>query len=285
MGDFNLPLINWITDDAEHNVLIPTCITPQHAALSAIDEQYHPPILLTYEWHINDVNEEQISTRNFFKADYIAMNRYFAEIDLSHRFSNKSLDEKVDILHQILNDAISKHVPTQTKKVQSKCPWKNKQLQSFKNKKNKEWKRSKITGDNSNYLHALDSYTKLNTELYNNYVDKMTSSLKSNPSSFWRFVNTKKNSYCDPKLLNFGDISSVDKKEQAEMFATFFKNNFTIQPSQFQNTALIQTQTNSNVDQFKLNEYSVFDELLKLDSKKGAGPDDYHKMLNWIVVA
>ncbi|XP_031627431.1 uncharacterized protein LOC116343496 [Contarinia nasturtii] len=322
MGDFNLPLVNWLTDDTEHNVLIPTCVTPQYAAdfiedistnglyqinsirnassklldliftndfinveiscpppLSAIDEQYHPPIMLTYEWHINNSSVEQIQTRNFFKADYIAMNRYFAEIDFSQRFSNKSLDEKVDILHQILNEAISKYVPTQTKKIQSKCPWKNKQLQSLKNKKNKEWKRSKLTGENSSHLIALDNYTKLNTELYNTYVDKMTSSLKSDPSSFWRFVNTKKNSDYDPKLLHFGEKSSSDKKEQAEMFATFFKNNFANQPSQFQNAAQMSPQSISNMDEYKLNEFSVFNELLQINSKKGAGPDGIHPIL------
>ncbi|XP_031627375.1 uncharacterized protein LOC116343467 [Contarinia nasturtii] len=281
MGDFNLPLVNWITDDAEHNVLIPTCVTPLHAAdfieditangvyqinsirnasnglldliftndfmnvevsstppLSSIDEKYHPPILLSYEWHMGNVTQEQISTQNFFKADYIAINRYLEEVNFCQQFLNKTLDQKVDILHQILNDAIDKYVPIQTKKVKPKCPWQNKQLQSLKNKKNKEWKRSKFTGDDSNYLMALDKLTKLNTELYNSYVDKVSSSLKSDPLSFWRFVNTKKNSDCDPKSLQFGEKSSVDKKEQAEMFATFFKNNFANQPSQFQPTAL-----------------------------------------------
>lgn len=178
MGDFNLPLINWIMDDAEHNILIPTCVAAQCAAdfiesinsngvyqinsihnasnrlldliftndftnveiscpppLSIVDEQYHPPILLTYEWHTNGIDEEPISTPNFFKADYIAMNRYFAEIDFTQRFSNKSLDEKVNILHMILSDAIEKYAPMQIKKNQSKCPWKNKQLQMLKNKK------------------------------------------------------------------------------------------------------------------------------------------------------
>ncbi|XP_031616839.1 uncharacterized protein LOC116336829 [Contarinia nasturtii] len=107
----------------------------------------------------------------------------------------------------------------------------------------------------------------------------MTSSLKSDPTSFWRFVNTKKNSDCDPKSLHYGDKSSVDKMEQAEMFATFFKNNFANQPSLIQSTAPASTQTNSSVDNFILNEFSVFDELLKINSKKGAGPDGIHPIL------
>lgn len=32
MGDFNLPHVSWIMDDAEHNILVPTCVSPQHAA-------------------------------------------------------------------------------------------------------------------------------------------------------------------------------------------------------------------------------------------------------------
>lgn len=221
--------------------------------------------------------DEPILTRNFYKGDYVAMNRFFNGINFIHMFSNRSLDEKVDILHEILSVAIDKFVPMQSKKNQSKCPWHNKLLQSLKNKKNKEWKRSKLTGDDSDYLRALNDFTTLNTELYNTYVDKMSSSLKSDPSSFWRFVNTKKNSDCNPKLLHLGDKSSVDRKEQVELFATFFKSNFCNQPSQLQTSS--RSISNSNHNQFKLNEFDVFEELLKLNSKKGTGPDGVHPIL------
>lgn len=238
-----------------------------------------PPILLTYEWHVNSEIEKPISTPNFYKADYEAMNFYFAEIDFPHRFSNKSLDEKVDSLHVILSEAINKFVPVQAKKIKSKCPWKNKILQSLKNKKNKEWKRFKLTGDNLNYLTALDDYTKLNSNLYNSYVNKVSSSLKSDPSSFWRFVNTKKNSECNPKLLHFGDKSSIDKQEQAEFFASFFKNSFTDEPAPSSNHAQNSQQPTTNVNEFVLEEHFVFTNMLQINTKKGTGPDGIHPLL------
>lgn len=117
----------------------------------------------------------------------------------------------------------------------------------------------------------------MNAELYNAYVDKISSSLKTDPSSFWRFVNTKKNSNCDPKLLHLGEKSSVHKKEQAELFATFFKNNFASQPTQIQTQ--YSSQATSNCENFVLDEHFVFDEMLKINTKKGAGPDGIHPLL------
>lgn len=242
-----MPNVNWVTENSESNVLIPTCVAPQCAAdfidsiikngvyqinsirnsggklldliftndfvnvevssplpYSTVDGQYHPPILLTYEWHVKNKDDDQFLTRNFYKADFIAMNIFFAEIDFSQRFSNESLNKNIDIFHEILSFAIENYVSLQTERRQSKCPWRNKQLQSLRNKKNKEWKKSKKNGDNSNYILALDEYSKLNAVLYNDYVNKMSSSLKSNILTFWRFVNTKKNCDSAPKILYFG---------------------------------------------------------------------------------
>lgn len=107
----------------------------------------------------------------------------------------------------------------------------------------------------------------------------MTSSLKSDPSSFWRFVNSKKNTNSEPKLLQLGDKSTVDKGEQAELFATFFKSNFASHASQIHMHTQNTFQTKSNFNQLVLDEFFVFDELLKINTKKGIGPDGIHPLL------
>lgn len=247
--------------------------------LSTIDKQYHPPILLSYEWHVSDPNETSLPTLNFYKADYDSMNTYFARIDWYQCFSNKLLDEKVDALHEILASAINEYVPSRVKKNSEKCPWKNETLKSLKNKKNKEWKRAKKTGDKSRFVTAVSEFSELNTKLYNDYVNKMSSTIKSDPSSFWRFVNSKKNTDSFPKHLHLGANSSADGKEQAEFFATFFKKNFAAQQTQQLNRFHDPIQPNSGAEQFQLENQFVLNELLKINTKKGAGPDEIHPLL------
>lgn len=135
-----------------------------------------------------------------------------------------------------------------TVKPNDKCPWKNKKLQSLKNKKNKEWNRYKTTDD---------------------YVQKMTTRLKSDPSSFWQYVNAKRSTNNQPKSMQYGDIKSNDETEQADLFANFFGANYstdttteTSQPSQL----------TSNVDIFELSFTIVCAELEKSILKKVSDP-------------
>lgn len=65
--------------------------------------------------------------------------------------SHDSLEEKVAYLHNVIKDGISQFVPL-TKKRLFKNAWWNNKLQSLKNRKNKEWKRYRSTGDKSLYI-------------------------------------------------------------------------------------------------------------------------------------
>lgn len=116
---------------------------------------------------------------------------------------DKSLDEKVSLLHIVLNEGITRFVPC-TKRNHFKIAWYTKELQNLKNRRNKEWKRFRLTGDKSSYDSAFTSFDALNSTLYQNHVNKLKSSLKQNPSSFWNLVNSKRKVNCLPKLLHDG---------------------------------------------------------------------------------
>lgn len=204
------------------------------------------------------------------------MNQFLRSINFDDLFTGKSIDEKVALLQNTLSDAIGQFVPIQKKISNDKCPWNNKKLQSLKNKKNKEWKRYKNTGDKQPFNAAFDSFDNLNTELYDKYVSNMKSKLKSDPSSFWHYVNSKRSTSNQPKCMKFGDITSNDVHEQSNLFAKFFSDNYITespaiapQPSQF----------TCNTDTFQLDPLVVLAELEKINIKKGPGPDGIHPIL------
>lgn len=90
------------------------------------------------------------------------------------------------------------------------------------NRKNKAWKLYKATGDKPLFDIAFDELDSLNTTSYNNYVDKLKVSLSQDPTSFWRFVNSKKSTDNKPNVLQLNTNRSSDEKVQADMFAEFF---------------------------------------------------------------
>ena len=152
--------------------------------LSRVDKQYHPPLLLSFELHTQPQRDQPTNIRNFKKTDWIAMNNYFDQINFTELLSEKSLEEMVDCLHDVIGDAINKFVPWQLIRSHEKCPWTNKDLRALKNTKNKEWKKYKSTGVKEPFIQAHEKFSELNKQLYENYVDKVTSSLHSDPSSF-----------------------------------------------------------------------------------------------------
>lgn len=103
----------------------------------------------------------------------------------------------------------------------------------------------------------------------------MASSLNSNQSSFWNFVNSKRSNDGFPSILTLGTQTSYEASEQAELFATFFSANFSSQ-SQPQNST---SDSNATNESFTLEEFEIFDALLNIDAKKGVGEDGIHPLL------
>lgn len=318
-GDFNIPNSSWVRDGQVSSILLPTSIAPRHCAdfiegllnkgmvqvnniynnmdrlldliftneflnveviaphpLSKLD-RYHPPVLLSYEWHLEPSFIVSPPRLNFQKADFISINNFLASIDFEREFICKSLDEKITFFYGALLEAIAKFVPSSTTKRNDRYPWWNKRLQALKNKRNKEWKRFRATGFREQFENVMQQFMTLNEQLYGAYATRMKSAIKSNPSMFWRFVNKKRSNENSPKILRLGNTTSTNEKQQANLFVTFFSSNFHCSRSHH----LVDRGRNTpEMDQvFLLDEYNVFCELLKINVKKGTGPDGVHPLV------
>ena len=112
-------------------------------------------------------------------------------------------------------------------------------------------------------------------------MEKMASSARENPRSFWQHVNSRRKVNANPKLLHYGETSTANEQIQSELFAKFFATNFELSSTYStgnSNTSILPTTDSSDgtADLFKLDEYFIFDELTKLDTSKGIGPDSIH---------
>lgn len=260
------------TSSTEVEVVEPT-------PLLKIDE-YHPPLLLSMEWYPYLSNEiHAVSSINFKKVDYIGLNLFLNEVDFNSIFATKSLEEKAVTFLELVRRGITLNAPHnfRSNKISTgtKCPWSTKRLKRLKNKKCKEWKNLKRTSYRGDFEKALAEYESLNSALYRTYTDNQKAKLKSDPSSFWKYVNSKKCTNIKPNLLQYGHRSSTDEKVQAEMFAEFFSTSFSTSDIAIGTNFTYQ---NPGYD-LQLDENFIFDEMMKLDVKKGTGPDDIHPLV------
>ena len=242
-------------------------------------EVIHPPILLTFEWHFDiNNNQPEVETFNFKRGDYNGLNQYLSSLNLEQRMNQLSLDDKVALLVNSLNEAMERFIPKSIIKRNSNCPWSSKQLKKLKNKRNKEWKYFKATGDRRSFDEAFAAFDSLNTKLYDEYIANMASSVKSNPKSFWRLVNSRRKTENVAKILHYGDTTTTDIQLQADLFAEFFNTNFeSAQSSRLDVESRVYIEGSSEL--FTLDEAFVLEELSKIDVTKGTGPDGFHPLL------
>lgn len=123
-------------------------------------------------------------------------------------------------------------------------PWRHPQLKSFNS-----------VGRVERPLRPL-----LNTKLYQQYVDKLKSSIKNDPSAFWSLVKSKRSIDCFPKLLHYDTRSSIVENDQADMFAEFFNESFNATAANQNWSPTAATTTESIL----LDEYFVFDQLMNI---------------------
>lgn len=326
LGDFNIPNVDWNFthdddfDDELPGVLIPTNVSPPHAAefllellsrgfnqvnhiantdgnlldliftdkffdievtiphtILSTKDDFHPPLLILLETAIDSPTNIEVSChRNFIRTDFIGLCNFLNDANIVDNIVALPLDDKIAFLYDLLDRGIADFVPFARRK-RFKIAWWNGELQKLKNKRNKEWKRYRHTGEKSSFDRAFAEFDSLNTQRYSDYTSTMESSLKENPSSFWRYVNSKRNVNSLPKLFHYGDRSSTDPGEQATMFAEYFCENFS---SPSTNAEENQITHNPDVpDNFLLDEFFVFDELMKIKTATGAGPDGIHPLI------
>jgi len=106
-----------------------------------------------------------------------------------------------------------------------KLPWYTKDLKKLKNLRNKFYKRFLVTqdpGDWNRHLQHKRELEFLNKFLYNQYIASVENGLKSNPNSFWRFINSKKNASSVPSAMFLGNLPSHSNTETANLFCLLF---------------------------------------------------------------
>lgn len=219
----------------------------------------------------------------FKKANYDTLNILLNDTNWSSLLStSNSFNESAAIDHVIerFYDRVywimNQCIPKQNVSKPTGPPWNSNRLSNIKNKKNKYYKMFKKSGlslDYAKYSTARAEYNKVNQICYNCYLFKMKNKFKTEPKSFYNFVNLKRKSISFPPVMKFNDCESDDDLEISNLFADFFSSTYAVDQSLDLDSQFGMEFGNHPTSIPFLDESSVLNCLKKLKFSYKYGPD------------
>lgn len=196
------------------------------------EDKYHPTLLFKLDLCVNDNSDRtfQLFSRsfNFSRANFGILRESLNNV-LWPSFSNDFSGSCVEF-YEILYSYFCLSVPvTYCNENTSSPPWYTKELRYLKNRRNRLYKKFKISGSAIDYLnystvmHRCDS---LNRRLYEMYLLKVKSRLNSDPKGFYNFVNSKRKVKGYPASLNYRGTAKSSDCDIADLFASFFQSTY-----------------------------------------------------------
>ncbi|XP_031637856.1 uncharacterized protein LOC116350250 [Contarinia nasturtii] len=208
----------------------------------------------------------------FNSADFDAMNAFFIENDILLGINRiDDLENAFQIFGNVLHEAIDSFVPKITVQRSTDPPWYTKQLKHMKNIRRKAYKRARETSNFDEYNAISDSFMQLQGQLFESYISRIQSQIKSNPKYFWRFVNDRRKRSDIPAIVEYNNEIANTETSKAELFADFFENQYT-QSDSIDLDQLLDECGDLSFD-IEINEHDVLRALQSINVSKGAGPD------------
>lgn len=129
------------------------------------------------------------------------------------------------------------------------------------------------TQDNYIAFKTLRKETKLKvTQAYRSFLHRMNTSIRSDPKTFWSFINTKRNSDSIPSDMTYNDVHLSCPKDVVNAFADHFAKSFALN----NNPAVNLMCSSINVNTLNIgciSEENVYKAIQKLKPKLTSGPD------------
>lgn len=306
LGDFNLPDINWRTmqhnsacTDALIDIMLtfnlsqivkqPTRI--QGCCSNILDLVFlsdHFPADNAQVEILEGISDHEVIQGSVSIVDIpIPSNSFSAYLDFNHADDTSILDHlfhelasfellandsntNVEILwasfKSVVTHCVLNYVPSKTKKTRKHNPWITREIIHCKRKVKRLRKtlKAKPTPQIRNKLSQ--AITKMKSQIKMSKANYFTSTLpnflKTSPQKFWNYLNPKN---------RIRPAAPEESKDKANSLNNYFQSVFTIDDGNVPDVDICNTR---HIEPLVVTESGVLNLLLKLDTKKGAGPDN-----------
>ena len=90
----------------------------------------------------------------------------------------------------------------------------------------KNFKKYRLIINYSKYCLGRSHYVIANQRAYEIYLNNVKNKFKSDPKSFYKFVNSKRRAVDFPSVMKLGSYKVSDNKVRSNLFAEFFASTY-----------------------------------------------------------
>lgn len=245
-------------------------------------DKSHVPLMCTIECSpISIPSGDSSKIFCFKKANYDQIREHLLNVGIHNMFDNSQDDVNTMVgrFYDILYSTFEEFVPQATIRSTNKPLWYDKELSHLKNIRNKEYKklcfeREKCADpDDDAFMSAKCEYEKRRQELHSKFIREKASCAKTNPKSFWQFVNSKRKSNTLPAKMFLNDKSATTDKEKADLFACHFQSVYVQHDDDPNLNNFIQQRQDGNCFNLNFDIDIIHSVLVKMELNKGSGHD------------
>ncbi|CAG9781741.1 unnamed protein product [Diatraea saccharalis] len=223
------------------------------------------------------VNNE-IPRYNFYKADYISLNRFLKSTPWSELFSKVTdVNEMVKHLYDVLRESISLYVPLRNRRKSNYPPWFSTNLISLLREKNNirhKYMKHKNPRDEISFKLLRTRCKKLASKCHRDYMNSIEESIKKNPKLMWTMIKGKrKGKSIFPAKMHNGTNTASKGAEICKQFASFFASIYEDSDDVAITTNYKEAYSN-NLHNIFINFDEITNKLKSVDTSKGHGPDE-----------
>jgi hypothetical protein len=222
---------------------------------------------------------ERTALPNFHKGNYPIIRERLRDLDWEIKLQGE-FNIAYPVFMKILEDAMDGCIPSFPSRKQRKSIYLTIEAIRAKDKKNKLWKRYKIS--NSNYdrlrfVRAKNDLRRLTRKLRSEFERKIALEVKTAPKKFWAYVKSRTKTRTKMPSLERKDKSLASSDtEKAEILNTFFASTFT--KEDLSNIPDVQDPPSPGecLNTFVITPEMVLKKLQDLNPGKTPGPDGWH---------
>lgn len=224
--------------------------------------------------HFKELNSEP--KYNFYKINQIDFKNYLTSIDWT-KLSNMNLEDAWTFFKNSLHSGFDKFVPLSNQKSKKSKPfWLDRKCMKYIRKKYTLYKRYKYSNlhyDYQNYIKARNEAKRQIKKAVREHEKKIACESKTNPKSFWKYVNTKLKRTTGINNLMKPDGTLTDSdSEKANILNNFFSSVFTSE--NMDNIPDLDPHNNNQfICDIVLTRLAVEKKLYSLNPNKAIGPD------------
>ncbi|XP_058445512.1 uncharacterized protein LOC131426653 [Malaya genurostris] len=208
--------------------------------------KHHPPLCLEIEAsrQSHSSNVDGTVRYDYKKADYRKIIDFLSNIDWSEVLDKDDANLAVQTFSNILTYAIDHYVPKRLSNAFRQAPWQTTELKRLKSSKRSALKKYSKHGGyalRANYVHINSLYKRTAKRCYARYLRNVQNKLKSDPKSFWKYVNDQRKESNLPSSMVYGISVGTNLDEICQLFSEKFSSVFSnevLSPNQIAQAAM-----------------------------------------------